>query len=371
MYEFGKRARGVRRATVPLLTEEFVLYFPKSRAKRSTPERFLGMHETHCSRIVLWWTWLFVIVTAAAWLSSDANAALLTDDTQQSFRFRFVVKGYEANSWFEDPSSLAVDERSGLVYVADTKSGAVDGFSLQGIAKLQYGTKDGLKAPIGLAVDRAGNLYVSENDGGSIKVIDSRRQVTTVEIPADDSAGGDPPKPGRMTFDQDGNLYIVDRANCRILVFDKQRKFKRRFGAVGDKRGEFKLPQDVAVDRQGRIYVTDAIGTPVQVFDSKGGYLYGFGDRGEGTQSLSFPGGVFVDRHDQVWVVDKTQHCLKVFDRLGMFLRTFGTYGQGQGSFFYPIDASVDDLGQVYILESGARRLQVFSLGRPFEPFSQ
>ena len=53
-----------------------------------------------------------------------------------------------------------------------------------------------------------------------------------------------------------------------------------------------------------------------------------------------------------------------------MFLRTFGGYGQREGTLFYPIDAVADGAGRVYVLEVGARRMQVFSLSRPFEPFS-
>ena len=79
-----------------------------------------------------------------------------------------------------------------------------------------------------------------------------------LELTADQGQDKEPPKPGRMTFDHDGNLYVVERANCQIFVFDKDRKFKFKFGGIGDKRGEFKLLQDVAVDRQGRIYATDS-----------------------------------------------------------------------------------------------------------------
>ncbi|MHB9035825.1 MAG: NHL repeat-containing protein [Armatimonadota bacterium] len=315
------------------------------------------------------WIGLFAVLAILTALGS--HAASLDGGTQRNFRFYFSVKGYDRNGWFDEPSALALDERSGLIYIADKKTGTVDAFSLQGVGKFQYGAKNGLKAPIGLAVDPKGNLYVTENEGGPIKIINSKGEVDTLDLPADEGHDNETPKPGRMTFDRDGNLYIVDRANSRIFVFDKERKFKFKFGRIGDKRGEFKLLQDVAVDKQGRIYATDALGVPVQVFDRKGGYIYRFGLRGEGSEMLSFPTGLFVDRHDQIWVVDKTQHCLRVYDRSGASLATFGAYGQGEGTLFYPISVTSDSFGRVYVLEVGARRLQVFSLSRPFEPFGQ
>ena len=290
--------------------------------------------------------------------------------SSNEFTFYFGVNGYEPASRFGEPADVAVDERKGLIYVADVKAGVIDAFSVQGIPKFQYGAKNGIKAPVGLAVDRTGNLYVSENDGGPIKVINAKGEVTTIELPAEPESGKETPKAGRMAFDRDWNLYVVDRANSRILAFDKNRTFLFRFGGFGEKRGEFKLLQDVAVDRQGRIYAADAVAVPIQVFDRRGQYIYGFGSRTQGTDNLSFPAALYVDRNDQVWVVDKNLHAVKVFDRSGGFLRSFGSYGQGEGSLFYPNAIASDGMGRIYVLEFGARRLQAFMVARPFEPFS-
>jgi tripartite motif-containing protein 71 len=313
--------------------------------------------------------WLSTIATLALSFVITSFACSDIGTTQADFRFYFAVKGYDTDKWFGDPVDLATDERAGLVYVADQKSGTVDAFSLQGVPKFQYGAKNGLKAPIGLAVDRNGNVCVAENEGGPIKIIDSKGYVSTLDLPAEQASDKEPPKAGRMTFDRDGNLYIVDRANCRIFVFDKDRKFRFSFGGIGEKRGQFKLLQDVAVDRQGRIYAADALGVPIQVFDRNGGLIYGFGLHGDGQGEVSFPAGLFVDRHDQIWAVDKTQHRVNVFDRSGMFLRTFGNYGQTEGNLFYPVAVAVTGLGRVYVIEAGSRRMQVFTLSRPFEPF--
>ena len=299
-------------------------------------------------------------------LASAGSYAQVPDQGARDFAFYFGVNGYQPDTWFGEPTALALDNRAGLMYVADTKAGSVDAFSLQGVPKFQYGSKNDLKSPIGLAVDKAGNVYVSENEGGPVKIVDSRGEITTLELPTVE--GEELPKPGRLTFDRDGNLYVVDRAGCRIYVFDSERKLKLKLGGIGEKRGEFKRLEDVAVDRQGRIYALDSAGIPVQVFDKKGKYIYRFGFRGEGQQDMSFAAALFIDRNDQIWVVDRGQHCLKVFDRSGSFLRKFASYGLGEGTLFHPTDAEMDDFGRVYVLEAGGRRLQVFSLNRPFEP---
>lgn len=305
----------------------------------------------------------FLLVWAAG-----VHAQLGTTGGQADITLYYTVRGYGAGAWFGEPVAVALDERAGLVYVADQKGGVVDAFSLQGVPKFQYGAAAELKAPVGLAVDSAGNVFVSEKDGGPIKIIDSRGKVTKLEVPTVE--GKETPKPGRLTIDRDGNIYVVDRANCQVIVFDRERKLKLRFGEIGDKRGQFKLLESVAVDRQGRMYAIDSVGVPVQVFDRKGGYIDRFGVHGDSGDSLSFPSSGFADRHDQIWIVDKTRHCVKVYDRLGTYLRTVGAYGQEENQFFYPVDAVGDSLGRVFVLEFGARRLQVFKLSQPFEPFS-
>ena len=333
------------------------------RLLRTGFRRFADVNARVCLRGLCLASTLLLTITGAA---SD-----LADPFGQRGReltFYYSVNGYERDAWFGEPAALALDERSNLLYVADRKDGTIDAFSIQGIAKFRYGAKEKLGPPLAVAVDKKGNIYVAENIGGPIKIIDSKRQITTLQLEA--AEGDDTPKPGRMTFDRDGNLYVVDQANCRLYVFDKERKLKIKLGGRGEKRGEFKMLQDVAVDRQGRIYALDAMGIPVQVFDRKGKYIYRFGFHGEGDRDLGFPTAIAIDRNDQLWIVDKGQHALKVFDRVGTFLRRFGSYGLGEGTLFHPVDLEIDSFGRVFVAEAGARRLQVFTLSRPYEPFT-
>ncbi|MDH7481679.1 MAG: NHL repeat-containing protein [Armatimonadota bacterium] len=308
---------------------------------------------------------IFSVAILAIVVISAAQPAPF-ERTTSELDFQFCITGFEHDSFFGEPSALALDDRNGLLYVADLKFG-VSLFTSDGVPKEQLGIQSGIEKPVGLAVDSDGNLYVANDSGGPIRVIAKSGEVTEIEIPVEQ--GEEVPKVGRITFDRDGNLYLVDRAGCRIYVFDKNRKLKLKFGAKGDKRGQFKSLCDVAVDRQGRVYALDASGTPVQVFDKKGKYLFKFGFRGGGLEDIGIASGIFVDRHDQIWIVDKGQHCLKVFDRSGTFLRKLGVYGTEGGSFFQPIDMEMDKFGRVYVAEAGGRRVQVFSLVKPYEPF--
>lgn len=304
-----------------------------------------------------------ILILSGAGLQRTVHA----QDTGE-FNYYFTVKAYNANQPFREPSALAIDEHNNLLYVADTGNGAIEAFSRQGVAKFLYGEKQQLKAPVGLAVDSHGDLVVAEEDDSALHIIDKQGRDELLNIPVSD--GYPAARPGRMTCDRDGNLYVVERESCRIFVFGIDRNLKFQFGGIGEKRGQFKMLQDIATDRQGRIYALDASGTfPVQVFDRKGEFLYGFGNREPGDDGLAFPAGLCIDQNDQLWIVDRGLHLLRVFDRVGMLLRSFGSYGQEDGHFFHPVDIVIDALGRVWVLETGSSRMQVFSLTRPFEPF--
>jgi DNA-binding beta-propeller fold protein YncE len=318
-----------------------------------------------------WMESIFLLIALAILIVTPSTSNAQTDPFAQNsseFAFCLSVTGYGNDSFFTEPLSLALDEHASLIYVADSKAGVVDAFSFQGVAKQQYGEKQGLKSPFGLAVSKNGDLYVSEDEAGPIKIINAKGEVTKLDIPKAD--GEETPKPGKMSFDDDDNLYVVDRANDKICVFGGDRKLKSKIGGRGDKRGLFKTLQDMAVDRSGRVYALDADSVPVQVFDKKGSFIYRFGFHGDDGQDILSPAAIFIDHNDQIWIVDKAQHSLKVFDRSGTYLRTFGSYGQAENSFFYPCDAKIDSLGRVYTVESGAKRLQVFSVIKPFERFA-
>ncbi len=303
-----------------------------------------------------WWLVAVIILLAASAVSA------------QEFTFSFSITGYQKDTRFGEPAGLAVSDRLNTVYVADVKDSALYAFDLQGTPKPIRADREKIGILYAVAVDKDGSVYVAANDAAPIKIIDPKGEIATLELQAPE--GDQKPRPGRMTFDRDGNLYVVDRANSRLYVLDKDRKLKMRIGGKGSKRGEFRQLQDVAVDRQGRIYALDALGIPVQVFDKKGKYLYRFGFHGGGDQDIGTPNAITLDRNDQVWIVDKGQHCLKVFDRAGEFLRRLGTYGVGEGTLFDPVDIEIDGSGKVYVAEAGGRRIQVFLVSRPYETFT-
>ena len=68
---------------------------------------------------------------------------------------------------------------------------------------------------------------------------------------------------------QNGNIYVCDKDNHRIQVFDRELVFKSSFGERGDELSNFHYPQDIDFDSQGNVYVADCGHYSVKVFTTK------------------------------------------------------------------------------------------------------
>jgi len=77
-----------------------------------------------------------------------------------------------------------------------------------------------------------------------------------------------------MAWDQAGNTYISDGyINSRVAKADKNGNWLTSWGGPGDKPGEFSVPHSIAVDAKGNVYVADRGNRRIQVFDGDGKFL--------------------------------------------------------------------------------------------------
>jgi DNA-binding beta-propeller fold protein YncE len=80
-----------------------------------------------------------------------------------------------------------------------------------------------------------------------------------------------------MTWDAEGNTYISDGyVNSRVAKVDKNGNWLKSWGEPGDQPGQFSVPHSIASDAQGNIYVADRGNRRIQVFDTDGKFLRQF-----------------------------------------------------------------------------------------------
>ncbi|XYI01441.1 hypothetical protein ACMHYB_17495 [Sorangium sp. So ce1128] len=81
-------------------------------------------------------------------------------------------------------------------------------------------------------------------------------------------------RPTNVAFGLDGDVYVADGYNhARIARFSESGEFLMEWGEKGFGRGQFDTPHGVVTDDEGRVYVADRENARVQVFDADGRYL--------------------------------------------------------------------------------------------------
>jgi tripartite motif-containing protein 71 len=162
-------------------------------------------------------------------------------------------------------------------------------------------------------------------------------------------------------------LYIVDRDNNRIQVFDKNGTFLFKWGEEGEDDGEFTLPYGLDVDKEGNVWVADRGNSRIQKFDAEGNFLFAFGSEGEGESEFRQLRHVGVD--DQLrylYGVDSDNHRIQKFDINGSYVEAFGTLGNASGQFNVPVTLVIDSEGDLFVNERGNERVQKLdSQGNP------
>jgi DNA-binding beta-propeller fold protein YncE len=115
-----------------------------------------------------------------------------------------------------------------------------------------------------------------------------------------------------------------------------------QWGKQGPAPGEFGLPHSVAVDARGRVYVADRMNDRIQIFDGNGRFL----DQWPGFHN---PSRVWITQDEKAWVSDAGSNKFAKFDLDGRLLTTFGTGGRFPGGMAAPHDFGVDPDGNLYV----------------------
>jgi len=128
------------------------------------------------------------------------------------------------------------------------------------------------------AIDKGSDMVVRFNQEGRVTWVFGRKQESADGAePLGHPNPPLPPQDGRfrqptdVAWDSEGNIYITDGyVNSRVAKFDKNGDWVKSWGKHGKGPGEFNLVHSIAADAQGLIYVGDRTNRRIQVFDGDG-----------------------------------------------------------------------------------------------------
>ncbi|MBC8088684.1 MAG: 6-bladed beta-propeller [Phycisphaerae bacterium] len=127
------------------------------------------------------------------------------------------------------------------------------------------------------ATDEGTNMIIKFNPAGRVTMVLGRRE-ESVE-PAAAPVPGVQPRAGWGTFnrpadvawDLNGNTFIADGyGNSRVVKVDKDGRWVKTWGSRGAEPGQFNILHTIANDAKGNIYVGDRTNRRIQVFDTDG-----------------------------------------------------------------------------------------------------
>jgi sugar lactone lactonase YvrE len=109
-------------------------------------------------------------------------------------------------------------------------------------------------------------------------------------------------QPNDVAIAKNGDIFISDghtpgMGNARVMKFSKDGKFIKQWGKHGSGPGEFEVPHALAFDSKGRLFVGDRANNRIQIFDQEGTFLAEW-------KQFSRPSGLYIDKHDILYVTD-------------------------------------------------------------------
>jgi sugar lactone lactonase YvrE len=251
--------------------------------------------------------------------------------------FRHFVLGEEDETdALVRPYGLAVFEDR--IFVCDSKAASVAVFDLKAKELSRIGNRSPgrLSRPINIAVDADGTRYVA--DTGHKRIMVYGRDDTYQR------ALGDPAKFNPSDVLVAGNeLFVCDVDNGRVLVLDKNDGTqKRTIGTKGSGEGQLFFPTNLARDTEGNLFVADTGNTRIVEFNLQGRFTAQFGQAGDRPGMFTRPKGIALDREGRLYVVDAAFENIQLFDRDHQLLLFFAGPGNHPGGINLPTKVAID-----------------------------
>jgi len=260
---------------------------------------------------------------------------------------------------FGEVSGVDVD-RQGNVWVFNRGHWPVMQFDRAG-KLLQSWSEDTvhMKSSHGLRVAPDGSVWCVDVDGhvvfkfspeGRILMVLGQRQGFPGAGDAEDGFN----RPTNLAFRANGNFYVSDGyVNSRVVEFNPRGEFVRQWGTKGTGDGQFNLVHDVAVDSKGRVYVADRLNERIQVFDENGKFQAQW-------PGIGSPWGIYYGaKEEAIYMCDGKYDRILKLNLEGQVLGVLSSWGKAPGKLDYAHSIAVDPAdGSIYTAEIKNWRVQ-------------
>ena len=256
-----------------------------------------------------------------------------------------LASGYQVDpAWPKKPASLPWEQIAGVavdaqgrVWTFNRAEPPVQVFSAEGEFLFSWG--EGLfSGPHYLRIDQEGKIWTADYKRHLVRRFEQDgKLLLTIGTP--DVAGEDESHlsgPTDMAISPAGDVFISDGyGNNRIVHFDRDGKFVKTWGTLGVAPGQLSQPHGIAMDSQGLLYVCERNNGRIQVFNQAGESLAQW-------RNLINPWGIHINSRDEIFVCGSTPARWTERGNLGnpphdQILMKFDTTGRALELWAFPL----------------------------------
>jgi len=217
----------------------------------------------------------------------------------------------------------------------------------------------------GLRFDRDGNIWVTDVGAHIVVKMNPEGQTlltlgTKGEAGAWDEATGSRHlnQPNDIAFSRSGDVFIVQghtpgaAGDPRVLKFDKTGRFIKSWGGKGKEPGQFEVAHGIAIDAKGLLWVTDRENQRIQIFDADGKFI-------KELKYAGLPCALDIGNR-YIYMVNGFAGQVLRLDLNGTVLAATGKPGKGVGEFGEAHFIAVSPKGELYVADSVNSAVQKF-----------
>lgn len=261
------------------------------------------------------------------------------------------------------PSATAFDSK-GHMFVLTRGSTAFFEFDADGKFIRSFG--EGLYTRShGFYIDKDDNLWATDVGGHIVQKLNPQGQVLlTLGIkgqPGEWNEAAQSRKlnePTGVLTGRNGDIFVVQghtpftKNDPRVLKFDKNGKFIKSWGGKGTEPGKFEVAHGIALDAQGQLWVADRENQRIQIFDQDGVFV-------KQMKYAGLPCNMNIGSK-YIYMVNGHAAQLLQMDLNGKVLAVLGKSGKGVGEFIEAHAVSVSPKGEIWVSDTVNHALQKF-----------